>query len=203
MRTLAFSSTERREFDAQSTCLERFDASQALDVPTRLLVSGRFKPMEQGDFAAMLKTLRQDWLRLVRAPKVETIHDAGHYLQRDTPEEVAAAVRSLVENPQRQASVVPAIKSHRQPPGVVSGKTNQEEIRHRYGEPGETLHEGDSEIWIYNSRLKIPAFVSFIPVVGDVADAVELIWNIPNDEELIIQFDAAGKVKKSSTRKLD
>jgi pimeloyl-ACP methyl ester carboxylesterase len=96
MSTVAFSGTERLEFDAQATCLDSLDTSRPLGVPTRLLVSGRFKPMEKGDFQAMVKRLRQDWLRLSAAPSVETIHDSGHYIQKDSPEDVAAAVRSLV-----------------------------------------------------------------------------------------------------------
>lgn len=93
---LAFSTTDRREFDAQASCLERQDTSRPLGVPTRLLVSGRFKPMEQGDFVNMVKRLRQDWLRLTQVPRIEVIHDSGHYIQKDSPEDVAAAVRALI-----------------------------------------------------------------------------------------------------------
>lgn len=98
MSTVAFGETDRREFDAQATCLERLDTSRPLGVPTRLLVSGRFKPMEKGDFETMVKRLRQDWLRLTQAARVETIHDSGHYIQKDSPEDVVLAVRALVAN---------------------------------------------------------------------------------------------------------
>lgn len=96
MSALAFSTTERREFDAQATCLDRLDTAQPLAVPTRLLVSGRVKPIEKGDFEIMLKRLRQDWLNLTKAPGVEVIYDAGHYIQKDSPEDVSAAVRALI-----------------------------------------------------------------------------------------------------------
>ena len=96
MRAVAFSTTERQEFDAQATCLDRLDTTQPLAAPTRLLVSGRVKPIEKGDFEIMLKRLRQDWLNLTKAPRVEVIYDAGHYIQKDSPEDVSAAVRALI-----------------------------------------------------------------------------------------------------------
>lgn len=96
MRAVAFSTTERQEFDGQATCLDRLDTAQPLAVPARLLVSGRVKPIEKGDFEIMLKRLRQDWLNLTKAPRVEVIYDAGHYIQKDSPEDVSAAVRALI-----------------------------------------------------------------------------------------------------------
>lgn len=96
MGTVAFSTTERREFDAQATCLDRLDSAHPLEVPARLLVSGRFKPIEKGDFEVMVKRLRQDWLNLTKAPRVEIIYDAGHYIQKDSPEEVSATIRALI-----------------------------------------------------------------------------------------------------------
>ena len=96
MSAVTFSTTERREFDAQVTCLDQLDSAQPLAAPTRLLVSGRLKSIEKGDFEIMLKRLRQDWLRLTKAPRVEMIYDAGHYIQKDSPEEVSAAVREIV-----------------------------------------------------------------------------------------------------------
>lgn len=203
IRAVAFSRTERQEFDDQNTCLENLNALNLPNIQTRLLVSGRFMPMEQGDYLSMLKQLRQDWIRLVRAPRLHTIHDAGHYLQRDTPEEVAAAVRSLANNSLENAVGPANAQSHRQPPGIFPGRTTLQEIRKRYGEPGEKFSDGPLEIWAYDNRVKIPWSVSLIPVIGDIADAIELLWNLPIDEELIVQFDTLGIVKKASLRKLD
>lgn len=98
MSKITFGRTDRREFEAQTTCLDKLESTPAFSTPTRLLVSGRFKEMEKGDFEKMVKRLRQDWQRLTKAPKIEVIHDSGHYIQKDSPEDVAAAVRSLVGN---------------------------------------------------------------------------------------------------------
>ena len=95
MSLVAFSSTMRREFEAQANCLDRLENVQTRAIPTRLLVSARFKSVEKGEFESMVKSLRQDWLRLTGAPRIEVIYDAGHYIQKDSPEDVAAAVRAV------------------------------------------------------------------------------------------------------------
>lgn len=95
-RSLAFSGIMRREFDAQSVCLERIDTLRPLEIPSRLLVSSRFKPMEKGDFEALVKRLRQDWQRLTRASQIEVVDGTGHYIQNDRPQAVVSAVDGLI-----------------------------------------------------------------------------------------------------------
>lgn len=95
MSKIAFSRIDRREFEAQAVCLDKVEATPPLSAPTRLLVSGRFKEAEKGDFEKMVKRLRQDWQRLTRAPRIEVIHDSGHYLQTESPDDVIAAVRAI------------------------------------------------------------------------------------------------------------
>jgi pimeloyl-ACP methyl ester carboxylesterase len=92
MNMLAFNSTMRREFEAQATCLDRIDATQTRAIPTRFLVSARFTSVEKGEFESMVKTLRLDWLRLTNAARLDVISDAGHYIQKDSPQDVVAAV---------------------------------------------------------------------------------------------------------------
>ncbi|SMC23385.1 Pimeloyl-ACP methyl ester carboxylesterase [Andreprevotia lacus DSM 23236] len=94
-RLAAFSSTDKAEFDAQAQCLERFNGIKMPAVPIRLLVSGRFKAEERGQYENALKRLRQDWLRLLGIKNMKTIADSGHYIQKDAPEEVVAAVRQV------------------------------------------------------------------------------------------------------------
>lgn len=98
MSKVTFGRTDRREFEAQAICLDKVESTPPISAPTRLLVSGRFKEVEKGDFEKMVKRLRQDWQRLTKAPKVEVIHDSGHYLQKESPEAVVAAVRAVLGN---------------------------------------------------------------------------------------------------------
>lgn len=84
---------------------------------------------------------------------------------------------------------------------IVVGQTTQKHIRDQLGKPDELHTDIDqSEIWIYSYRVNIPFIVSLIPVVGDIADTVELAHK---DRELIVQFNKDGIVKKYKVRSLD
>lgn len=102
-RLLAFNSTMRREFDAQSVCLGTLDATRPLEIPARLLVSTRSLPAERGAFATMTGRLRQDWQRLTGAPGIEAVAGAGHYIQNDNPADVVDVIRELAA-PDRRGS---------------------------------------------------------------------------------------------------
>jgi len=86
---------------------------------------------------------------------------------------------------------------------IVVGQTGQQEIRQKLGSPQETVAADDVDIWIYHDRLEIPMLVSLIPIVGDIADAIELTHNLGKNRELIIQFDRQGIVRKAKLRDLD
>jgi len=86
---------------------------------------------------------------------------------------------------------------------IVVGRTSQEDIRQILGTPPETVAEADVDIWVYNDKTEIPFFVSLLPVVGDIADAIVLVRNIRGNHELIIQFDRQGIVRKAKLRELD
>lgn len=60
VRLIGFNATDRAEFDNQAACLDSLDMSHPLQMPVSLLVSGQFKPNEQGDYKSMLQKLRQD-----------------------------------------------------------------------------------------------------------------------------------------------
>lgn len=96
MRLTVFTSTDKKEFDAQTQCLNSLDMSQPLNIPSKLLVSGRFRSSERSAYENMLKPLRQDWLRLLGSKQLQTVWDSGHYIQKDSPEEVVSAVQTLL-----------------------------------------------------------------------------------------------------------
>jgi pimeloyl-ACP methyl ester carboxylesterase len=60
-------------------------------------VRGRFVPPESGDFERMVKDLWADWPRLVGGAAVVPVQGAGHYIQRDRPETVVDAIRSVLD----------------------------------------------------------------------------------------------------------
>ncbi len=95
MSALSLDSTMKHEFDAQAVCTERLMQAGRLKAPVRLLVSGKLPTLATPGFRTMLDELRQDWLRLSGAPRVETQAQSGHYLQDDAPDAVIAAVNAL------------------------------------------------------------------------------------------------------------
>lgn len=96
-RATVFTSAMRQEFDAQTACLDALDTTAALPMPTTLLVSTRASVYEGDSLQATLGNLRQDWLQLIGTDTLTPVADAGHYIQRDAPQAVVTAIRSLVE----------------------------------------------------------------------------------------------------------
>lgn len=96
-RATVFSPAMRQEFDAQTACLDALDATAPLPMPTTLLVSTRASAYEGDTLQATLGHLRQGWLQLIGTGTLTPVADAGHYIQRDAPQAVVAAIRSLVE----------------------------------------------------------------------------------------------------------
>ena len=94
MRATQFSRTMRREFDAQSVCLDSLDLKRPLTLPARLLTRSEFSMLERGRFQQVVTQLATDWARLTGAP-VERVNGSGHYLQKDRPDEVAGAIIQL------------------------------------------------------------------------------------------------------------
>jgi pimeloyl-ACP methyl ester carboxylesterase len=92
----AFSAPMRREFDDQSRCTERLQALPMPSVPVRLLVRGRFAGLEAGAFENVARRLQTDWSKQLGGVAIEPVAGAGHYIQRDRPDAVAAAVAEVV-----------------------------------------------------------------------------------------------------------
>ncbi len=94
-RLAVFSPTMRREFDDQQSCLDALGTLPAPQVPTRVLVRGRFVPPEAGAFERLSRALWRDWPHLLHTPGVEPVAGAGHYIQKDRPDAVVAAIRAV------------------------------------------------------------------------------------------------------------
>lgn len=89
---MAMGRTTAAEFDAQTRCLDAWEAAAPLQAPTRVMMRADFKGLEQGAFERTMRGLQHDWLRLTGASRVETVSGTGHYLQQDQPRVVAQVV---------------------------------------------------------------------------------------------------------------
>ena len=87
----------------------------------------------------------------------------------------------------------------------MPGKTTQTDVKARLGMAPETVSDPDSgdEVWVYNSNLEVPLLVSLIPVAGDIADLIELVYTTQKKRELIVLFDKQGVVRKYELRELE
>ena len=84
---------------------------------------------------------------------------------------------------------------------IAVGVTTRDEVRKSMGAADESFAADDRcDIWVYRDVVNVPWFLSFIPVVGNVADTVEFLHK---SRELIVQFDHAGVVKKVKVRNID
>jgi pimeloyl-ACP methyl ester carboxylesterase len=96
LRATVFSAAMRREFDDQEKCIERLASLPPLIKPTRLLVRTRFDLVEKGAFENMVRTLERDWPALTGAVRAEPVDGSGHYLQKDQPARVVAAIEAVL-----------------------------------------------------------------------------------------------------------
>lgn len=101
LRATLFGATTGAEFDQMAACLEPLDTTRPLGMPVRLLVSTRFQSIEDARFQAALWPMREDWRRLTGAGALTRVA-AGHYIHRDAPADVVAAIRSVM--PDRTAN---------------------------------------------------------------------------------------------------
>jgi len=92
INAMSLNSATRREFRDQALCLDKIDMSRPVAATVRILVSGKGEPGATRAFATMLDKLRNDWLRLSGAPRLEVVEQSGHYLQKDAPDVVIKAI---------------------------------------------------------------------------------------------------------------
>lgn len=200
----------RQEFRQQAECLDRFprtapQATQAqVGPPVHLLFSRRYRAMEQ-DFAPDLQTLQADWPTLTGPATTRVLWDSGHHIQQERPDAVGQAVRAAAgrphpADPAPQRVAVGASGSQ----WVDVGVTRQPEVAQRLGQPDETHHDGDRTLWVYRAPgVRVPMAVSLIPVVGDLADLLELAQGAVERFETIVTFDAQGVVQHARRRAVE
>lgn len=197
IRFVSFDSEDKKEFDMQSMCLDEIDMNIPLDIPTIFLFSGNFETIEKSTYETMLLRLRADWTKRIAGAKSKTIYSSKHYLHNEATEDVLIAImESIGQKPLLKAND-DTIASK-----IMIGKSNKQTIEAMMGEPSSThKHDSETEVWVYNTKIETPLLVSFIPIVGDIADIVEMVSNTTQPiHYTIIYFDQNGVVKNVEER---
>jgi hypothetical protein len=83
---------------------------------------------------------------------------------------------------------------------VKVGETSKAEVIALLGQPSEEIANDHQGVLVYLDAIKIPLFVSLIPIVGDVADGAELMHQ---NCEYIIQLDDQQIVSRHKIRDID
>lgn len=97
LRAVGFSDTEKREFDAQSECLEDLKSRDTPQIPAKLLLRGKSELGESAEFQALTRELASQWPSLMPGMLSLRVEGAGHYIQKERPQFVADEIRSLVD----------------------------------------------------------------------------------------------------------
>lgn len=87
-------------------------------------------------------------------------------------------------------------------PTIVPGQSSREDVRKALGEPDEVGGDADTLVWVYGDADLTPPMADWIPVVGDLFSALDLLQDMRGRSETVIQFDAAGRVKRMRLRPL-
>lgn len=90
---------------------------------------------------------------------------------------------------------------------IAFGITRRNEIEAVLGQPRRTypvLDDQGGEVSVYHRKPdKMHAAVSFIPVIGDLADVVEIACDLQDWRELVVEYGASGVVKYAGLRKIE
>lgn len=103
VRLVGFSATERREFDEQTSCLERFDFKQPLTMPVKVMLRTEFQKIESGAFEKIVKDLQPDWKTITGTPELIYVQGAGHYIHRDQTQQVIKTISDFRSEISHQA----------------------------------------------------------------------------------------------------
>lgn len=104
LRTVAFSDTEKREFDDQAACLAEFRSHAEPRIPARLLVRGKAEVGESAEFRALSRELADHWPDLLPGMSISTVDGAGHYIQKERPERIVEEILSLIDRSRTSAA---------------------------------------------------------------------------------------------------
>ncbi|MBC8089530.1 MAG: alpha/beta hydrolase, partial [Phycisphaerae bacterium] len=85
LKSTAFRSAARREFDDQAVCLERLDLRSPLAIPAKILTRTQYKSIELGAFETMVHALERDWVAMLGVAQLEPIDGSGHYIHKEKP----------------------------------------------------------------------------------------------------------------------
>jgi hypothetical protein len=212
MQAVAMNRAQQREFAQQTECLDRLemtkppDMTQPLTLPGALLISGRPDTMASPEYEQARLELAQDWLRLTGLTQFERVWEAGHHIQTDSPASVAAAVRRLSGryNATEATPSEQTLQFGKRPPlRLQAGVTLLEAVTQAWGKADETRRDGDLHILVYrDAPLNVPLAVSWIPVIGDIADVFGTVDNLRQHQEAVLRFDAQGRLIRWSLRAL-
>jgi pimeloyl-ACP methyl ester carboxylesterase len=212
MKALAWRRIRAREFDDQTACLDTLETGTPLTRPARVLVSGRPAPMANPQYERSRLALARDWARMAGAPDVDMVRESSHYIQTEAPDAVIAAIREIARPAGAEAShaTAPSAPTDRsvefgnKPPlHLIPGKTSRADVQAAWGAPAESVRDGSRETWIYSDKpQETPLAISFIPVIGDIADAIDLINSVHGSHELIVHFDEHGLVSRYRLREV-
>ncbi len=103
MRLVGFSATERREFDEQTSCLDRFDFTQPLSIPVKVMLRTEYQKIESGVFEKIVKGLQPDWKTITGTPELIYVQGAGHYIHRDQTQQVIKTISDFRSEVSHQA----------------------------------------------------------------------------------------------------
>jgi pimeloyl-ACP methyl ester carboxylesterase len=213
IKSVAFSNTERREFDDQKACLDRPEFTRAPGMRGQVLVAGHLRVSDPPEYEALHLALAREWPALAGVAGVEMVWDSAHDIHNERPDRVIAAVRQVASpadcangcvSPQRRLAGVD-IGSH---PAfdIAFGSTRRDEVEAVLGSPRSTYALPDTppgEVRVYHRKPdKLHAAVSFIPIVGDLVDAVEMARELQQWRALVVEYDVADVAKRAGLRQM-
>ncbi|GAB6044304.1 alpha/beta fold hydrolase [Endothiovibrio diazotrophicus] len=208
MKAVTWSTVRKREFDDQVRCLDRLEMGTPLVQPGEVLVSGRPDKLSNAQYERRRLEFGRDWARMTGVERIGTIWGSGHYIQREGPDEVVAAIRRVARpdeprEPKAKAARTVSVDG-KAPLTLIPGETSAGAVANAWGRPDEEHRDGAGTVWIYGDKsLEPPLAVSLLPVVGDIADAVGWIREAQGRHELVLQFDRRGLVSEFTLRDIE
>lgn len=114
------------EFNVQNECVDPLMQKPMPQVPARVLTRTRYSQVETASgFEAMVHGLEPNWLILTGAPQLEPVEGAGHYIQKDKPEVVVAAIDAVVNEARARMAAKLAAERGEGAPAAASRITDR------------------------------------------------------------------------------
>lgn len=214
IRAVVFGAAQRREFDDQARCLDRTAFAHPPGVPGHVLIAGRPQAGSPDGFEALRFSLAREWPALAGTADVEMVWDSAHYIHRERPARVIAAIRRLASPgacpdgcaaPERALEGA-AIGGHA-PLDLVFGETRREQVEAALGTPRKTYSAPDVRVGTVSAYHRkpdeMPLALSFIPFAGDLLDAVQMAQEHQEWHELIVEYDTHGVVRRAGVRRIE